>query len=320
MAAALVVFAIVFAIAASPAPARAALNPAGSGYVGAFRCCFRYQVDVQGALSVDYGDKPKAQQQGGWNGFWGWDQVGISTFQEYSSGGGALVPLAAEENEFSREIDDVQDREFEQLTPAPPGGVATYGYVYVPDKTYESPYGNGKDCETDVNVSDHDIRPREAQYLYAGRGAGNRNRILSGDPGYYHPALGPFVCYPFKVVAQVPGPLQSDPSDYSIPTPAYASFASGSANHELTCNATQFKVLEGGGAPTFKGAKGAVVNVQFFPQSELGRDAKALTTGPGRRSRFGWNDSPSLIPVDTTNTDPTAPFENPPGNGCHKGG
>jgi hypothetical protein len=321
-AALLVVLAVALAAAALASPARAALNPAGPGYVGAFRCCFRYAVLVGGDLSVDYGDTPNAQQQGQWNGVWQWTQVGVATFQEYSSGGGALVPLAAAEKEASSEIDGVQDREFEQLTPAPPGGVATYGYVYVPDKTNESRYGNGKDCETNAHVPYHDIRPREAQYLYPGNAAGNR--LLSGDPGYYRPALDPFVCYPFKVIAQVPGPFQSDPAfqtGYHIPAPAYASFASGDANHALNCDATQFKVLQGGGAPTFKGARVAAVNVQFFPESQVGRYAKALTTERGINSpRFNWWKFPPTDLVLSAGNQPTAPFVDPPKNGCHKGG
>jgi len=64
-----------------------------------------------------------------------------------------------------------------------------------------------------------------------------------------------------------------------------------------------------------KGARIAQVIVRFFPESQLGRYAKALETN---LSGFPSGD-PNFEVVGPAAEDPTTPFNNPPKNGCHKG-
>jgi hypothetical protein len=311
---------LVIAIAAgSASPARAGPDPAGRGYVGAYRCCFRYEVYVSGGLSVDFSNPPVTDTSyeglwtGQWFGFWDWDQVGISTFQEYSARGGQLVPLAAQESEVIAEDDSVKDREANPPVAGVPG--ITYS-TNVPDKTGQS--GGGRNCETHRTRDNHSV-VRYAQE-FPTTAHGGPIDLVPGGP------VGAFACAGPSDTIPNPGPLSEDANpggaNYTIPGPAFASFASGDATHTVTCTVTQFKTTPAevdSPAWTFKGSRTAEVSIQYFPKRELGREEKDLKTNPDSRMFQVVDIIPTLDLDEQGSIDPTTPFKNPPKNGCRKG-
>jgi hypothetical protein len=250
---------------------------------------------------------------GQWFGFWDWDQVGISTFQEYSARGGQLVPLAAQESEDIHEDDSVKDRE-----PNPPvAGVPGITYSdNVPDKTGQT--GGGKNCENNRKRGNHNVL-RDAQEFPTTAHGGPIDIVPGGR-------VGAFTCAGPTDTIPSPGPLSADANpggaSLTIPGPAFASFASGHATHTVTCTVTQFKTTPAEvDSPeiTFKGSRTAVVRVQYFPKSKLGREEKDLKTNPDSRSFQSVDVIPVLDLDEQGSIDPTTSFKNAPKNGCRKG-
>jgi len=295
-AAALLVLVTVLALA-SASPARAV----------PVRCCFLYEVEVNGGLSFEYGNGANAHYHGDWSGQWGWDEKGIFKFAEISPSRneGLLSALGANEREFISEDDQVKQSEYQDTT-------MPFGTIYVPNNTFQGPA-----CEHNRTVPYHSVFTRADSY--------DPLSLFTGAAGA-HDAIGPvdtagaFGCGIYAGdIGNLPTAFHHDPwGSYGIPAPAYASFSSGEATHSLVCNASGFGMLHSTYSETaqYKASRTASIDIQFFPPSELRHYEKSLKTAYGSE-QVGFHVGPNFSSEAITEV--TSPFRNPPKSGCRAG-
>jgi len=304
----LVVFAIM--LAASSSPARAALNPAAGPDDLPFRCCFRFNVTEVGSAGVSF-EAGSPVQRGTFGGEWDWETVGIYSFLEDPHRRGELWTLAADERDSMNEVNAVDDLVYSDES-----------YVWVPDNTNNT-YGN---CEYPVNKPYHRMGG-------SGTGVASSNIFTFGpiyevgpdEPSGFHGV--DFGCDVGNLPALSALPqfkqLGGVFSATAIPHPAYSSFASGDAIHTVTCNFSAFASGEPPGPHTDKADKSMTINIQYFPESKLGRAEKTLKaastvdTPPG--FAFGSEGAPVAFRFSATANPSTPQFESPQKNGCHNG-
>jgi hypothetical protein len=276
----------------------------GIGLPKKIRCCFRYEVLVDGVLSADFGQSQDADRRGKYQFRWGFKQRGIDLFPVYHGHHDALLfPLArAQEAHLAYEVDNVEVRH--QTYPS-----GDFVYTAEPEFFHCPPY----------NVDHHfaPVRRADLTPLFYWN-LPNTVGILRKLDRRQLPGHG---CDTYFKVSAVAGPLYGDPrwgAPYQIPAPGYAWATSGKGSRTLVCTVTQF-APQGGGSWQFKGVREAYVKVTYFPYSQLAHYERVLQQHRSQDAYQlpypnGWQGEP----FGDAERNPSAPFgPNNPSNGCH---